>query len=249
MELVELPRSMIVLGANAVGLELAQVFARAGTHITVLELLPRIAPFEDQEISAALQDYLEEEGLEIFTGFQTTKVEKRAGRYFLVGTQDGEDMPFDAEQLLVATGRRPNTSGLGLQEAGVRLGERGEILVDETLRTENPQIYAAGDVTGQDMFVYTAAYGGMLAAENALTGAGRVYDAGYIPRITFTNPQIASAGLTEAQARQQGHAVETSTLPMSFVPARPGCPRHPRPGQVGGRRRQRSPAGGAHLSA
>lgn len=218
MELKELPRSMIVLGANAVGLELAQTFARAGTHITLLELLPRIAPFEDEEVSEALEGYLEAEGLEVFTGFQTTRVERHDGRYVLTGTQDGREMTFEAEQLLVAAGRRPNTSGMGLEEAGVKLGKRGEILVDETLRTGNPDVYAAGDVTGQDMFVYVAAYGGMLAAENALADAGRVYDAAYIPRITFTDPQVASAGLTEEQARQKGYAVKVSTLPMSFVP-------------------------------
>jgi mercuric reductase len=199
-------------------LELAQTFARAGTHVTLLELLPRIAPFEDQEISDALQVYLEAEGLEILTSFQTAGVEMRAGRYFLTGTRDGLEMTFDAEQLLVATGRRPNTTGMGLEEAGVKLGKRGEILVDETLRTENPHVYAAGDVTGQDMFVYVAAYSGGLAAENALTGFGRVYDAAYIPRITFTDPQIASAGLTEGQARQKGLAVKVSVLPMSYVP-------------------------------
>jgi len=218
MELKELPRSMIVLGANAVGLELAQTLARAGVHVTLLELLPHIAPFEDEEISQALQGYLEVEDLEIHTGFDTKRVERREGRYLLTGTQDGEEIALEAEQLLVATGRRPNTAGLGLEEAGVRLGKRGEILVDETLRTDNPHVYAAGDVTGQDMFVYTAAYAGGLAAENALAGAGRVYDAAYIPRITFTDPQIASAGLTEEQARQQGYEVKVSALPMSFVP-------------------------------
>lgn len=218
MELRELPRSLIVLGANAVGLELAQTFARAGTRVTLLELLPRIAPFEDQEISEALKGYLEEEGIEIFAGFQTRHVEKGPEGYRLTGTRGGEEIKFDAEQLLVATGRRPNTQGLGLEEAGVELGPRGEIRVDEHLQTSNPNVYAAGDVTGKDMFVYVAAYGGSLAAENALTGAGRVYEASYIPRITFTDPQVASAGLTEAQAREQGYAVEVSTLPMRFVP-------------------------------
>jgi mercuric reductase len=218
MELKELPRSMIVLGANAVGLELAQTFARAGTHVTLLELLPRIAPFEDEEISQALQSYLEEEGLEIHTSFETKRVERRDGRYLLTGAQVGEEMAFDAEQLLVATGRRPNTKGLGLGEAGVKLGTRGEILVDEHLQTSNQDIYAAGDVTGRDLFVYVAAYGGMLAAENALTGGGQVYEASYIPRITFTDPQIASAGLTEEQAREQGYEVQASTLPMAYVP-------------------------------
>jgi mercuric reductase len=107
---------------------------------------------------------------------------------------------------------------MGLEEAGVRLGPRGEILVHDLLQTHNPLVYAAGDVTGRDMFVYVAAYSGQLAAENALASAGRTYDAAYIPRITFTDPQIASAGLTEAQARAQGYEVRVSTLPMVHVP-------------------------------
>lgn len=233
MELKELPRSLIVLGANAVGLELAQTFARAGVHVTLLELLPRIAPFEEEEISAALHRCLEDEGIQVVTGFKTTRVSKQDGRYIVVGvetpwqdvsmttlspTMPPRELTFAAEQLLVATGRRPNTNGLGLERGGVKIGSRGEVLVDKTLRTDNPNIYAAGDVTGRDMFVYVAAYSGGLAAENALTGAGRVYDASYIPRVTFTDPQIASAGLTEDQARQQGYPVRTSTLPMSRVP-------------------------------
>lgn len=225
MELRERPRSLIVLGANAVGLELAQTFARAGTEVTVLELLPRIVPFEDEAISTALADYLQAEGIRITTGFQTNQAERRDGRFYLVGNQtcadagsNGRSLTFEAEQLLVATGRRPNTANMGLETAGIRLGKRGEILVNETLQTDNPFVYAAGDVTGQDMFVYTAAYAGGLAAENALTGAGRVYDTSYIPRITFTDPQVASAGLTEAQAREQGYDVQVSNLPMTHVP-------------------------------
>jgi mercuric reductase len=218
LDLRELPESMIVLGANAVGLELAQVYARAGTKLTVLELLPRIAPFEDEQISASLTEYLELEGLRIVTGFQTTSVEKSDRRYLLHGTQDEDELTFEAEQLLVATGRRPNTAGLGLEQADVQLGARGEIVVDDQLRTDNPEVYAIGDVLGRDMFVYVAAYDGILAAENALTGAGRVYDADYIARITFTDPQIASAGLTETQARERGHEVKVSTVAMEHVP-------------------------------
>lgn len=218
MDLKERPCSLIVLGANAVGLELAQTFARAGTEVTVLELLPRIVPFEDEAISTALADYLQAEGIQITTGFQTGQVERRDGRFYLVGNHNGRSLTFEAEQLLVATGRRPNTANMGLETAGIRLGKRGEILVNETLQTDNPSVYAAGDVTGRDMFVYTAAYAGGLAAENALTSAGHVYDSSYIPRITFTDPQVASAGLTEAQAREQGYEVQVSNLPMTHVP-------------------------------
>ncbi len=215
MALRVLPRSLIVLGANAVGLEQAQIFARAGVAVTVVELLPRIAPFEDEAVSAALQEALEAEGLRFETDFKTQSVTQGAGHITLTAA-DGRQVR--GEQLLVATGRRPNTRGLGLEEAGVELGPRGEILVDETLRTANPRIYAAGDVTGRDMFVYVAAYAGGLAAENALTGAGKRYRTDYIPRVTFTDPAVASAGLTEAQAREQGYEVKVSVLPMKHVP-------------------------------
>ncbi len=218
MELRELPGSLIVLGANAVGLEQAQIFARAGVAVTLVEVLPRIAPFEDEDISNALQAYLEAEGLHIVTGFHTEQVAYRNGQFTLSSHTNHEEMTLSAEQLLVATGRRPNTFGMGLAEAGIKLGKRGEILVDETLRTSNPSVYAAGDVTGENMFVYVAAYAGGLAAENALIGAGRSYEVDYIPRVTFTDPQIASAGLTEAQARQQGYEVKLSKLPMEYVP-------------------------------
>ncbi len=215
MALRELPRSLVVLGGNAVGLEQAQIFARAGSAVTVVELLPRIAPFEDEAISAALQEALEAEGIRILTAFETRQVAQRGERVVLTAA-DGRTA--EAERLLVAAGRRPNTRGLGLEAAGVETGPRGEVLVDETLRTANPAVYAAGDVTGRDMFVYVAAYAGGLAAENALTGSARRYETAYIPRVTFTDPAVASAGLTEQQAREQGYAVKTSLLPMAYVP-------------------------------
>ena len=218
MELTELPQSMIVMGANAVGLEQAQIFARAGVSVTIVELLDRIAPFEDEDISAALQGYLEEEGLQIATGYQSSQVEKGKDGYTLIGTQNEKEVKLNAEQLLVATGRRPNTGGMGLEESGIHLGKRGEIVVDETMQTANPDVYAAGDVTGRDMFVYVAAYAGGLSAENSLTGETKPYDVDYIPRVTFTDPQIASAGLTESQAIEQGYSVKVSTLPMEYVP-------------------------------
>lgn len=218
LELRELPKSMIVLGGNAVGLELAQTYARAGTYVTVLEVLPRVLPFEDEEISAALTGYLEAEGMRIVPGFRTDGVVRRDGRYELFGLKNEAEVVFEAEQLLVATGRRANTAGMGLEEAGVRLGPRGEVLVNDLLQTHNPLVYAAGDVTARDMFVYVASYAGKLAADNALTGAGKVYDASTIPRITFTDPQVASAGLTEAEARAQGRDVRTSVVTMAHVP-------------------------------
>ncbi len=162
--------------------------------------MKRIAPFEDEEISTALQGYLEDEGLQIITNFKSTKVEKNKDGYSLQGIQNGKEITLNAEQLLIATGRRPNTAGMGLEDAGVQLGRGGEIIVDKTMQTTNPDVFAAGDVTGRDMFVYVSAYAGGLSAENALTSGTRAYDADYIPHVTFTDPQIASAGLTEFQS-------------------------------------------------
>ncbi len=118
----------------------------------------------------------------------------------------------------MATGRRPRTDGLGLEEAGVQVGRRGEVVVDEHLQTTNPHVFAAGDVIGDPQYVYVAAYAGGLAAENALTGAGRIYDLTALPRVTFTDPQVASVGYTEVQARERGLAVRAVTLPLEHVP-------------------------------
>ena len=218
LALKELPRSMIVVGASAVGLELAQTYARAGTHVTVLEALPRVVPFEEPEIGQALADYLREEGLTVWPGVTITQVSREPGRYRVTFQADEATKTVEAEQLLVATGRRANTAGLGLEEAGVALGRRGEIQIDEHARTTNSDIYAAGDCTGDPMFVYVAAYEGTLAAENALTGDRRRLDLTTLPRVTFTDPQVAAVGLTEEQARQAGYEVKTSLLPLEHIP-------------------------------
>ncbi len=219
MERHHLPRSMIVMGANAVGLELAQVFARAGCYVTVIELLDRIAPFEDEAISQALTQYLEEEGIAILTGVKTQRVDRTQQGYRLqVTLADGSKAVLEAEELLVATGRRPNTSNMGLEEAGVELGRRGEIQINDYAQTTNPDIYAAGDCADLPMFVYVAAHSGTVAAENALNGNHRTLDLEALPKVTFTDPQVASAGLTEAQAREEGYDVKVSELPLKYVP-------------------------------
>jgi len=141
------------------------------------------------------------------------------GRNYLVYAEiNGAGEICSAGQLLVATGRRPNTSGFGLEEAGVTLGGRGEIVVNEHLQTSNPDIYAAGDCIGDPMYVYVAAYAGGLAAENALSGVGKVFDLTALPHVTFTDPQIAGVGLTERQAKAKGLHVQTAVLPLEHVP-------------------------------
>ena len=212
------PRELAVIGGNAIGLELGQYFARMGSRVTIVELLPRIAPFEEPEVSERLAAALAGEGIEILAGANVESVTTAGGRKRLEIAFEGARRTLEVDELLVATGRRPNTAGLGLESAGVALDARGAIVVDEYLRTTNEHVYAAGDVSGAPQFVYVAAYEGALAAENALDGAGRRVDLSALPRVTFTSPQVAAVGLTEQQAREAAYAVKTSVLSLEHVP-------------------------------
>ncbi len=218
LEVTEVPKRLVVIGANAIGLELGQFFVHVGAEVTFVDVAERIAPFEEPEVSAGLAAVLESQGATIHTGAQVLGV-KRGENHVTVSMQVGEH-PFDlvADEVLVATGRRPNTEGLGLEVAGVELDGRGAMVVGNDLRSANPRIYGAGDVTGAPQFVYVSAYEGALAVDNALLGLERTTDFTGLPRVTFTSPQVASAGLTEAQAVAAGYVVETSVLPLSAVP-------------------------------
>ncbi|MEZ5318160.1 MAG: mercury(II) reductase [Vicinamibacterales bacterium] len=218
LSLTTLPASMIVIGGSAVGLEIAQLYARLGTRVTVLEAMSTLVPAEDADVGAALTGYLQAEGLDVRTGVSVGGVTRNDGTYRVEATTDLGTETFEAEHLLIATGRRANTRDFGLESAGIELGEKGEILVNEYLQTARPEVYAAGDVIGDPMFVYVAAYGGTLAAENALRGNARRYDLSALPRVTFTDPQVASVGVTEDGAQRDGLDVIAARLPLSYVP-------------------------------
>ncbi|MEX0699451.1 MAG: mercury(II) reductase [Acidimicrobiia bacterium] len=218
LDLTELPTELIVVGANAIGLELGQLFLHLGSEVTFVEALDRVAPFEEPEISAALGEHLESLGARVFTSATATKAGRSGERRWLEIVNAGQTRRLEADQLLVATGRRASTAGLGLEAAGVDTDRRGHIVVDDRMATTNPKVFAAGDVTDLPQFVYVAARSGAIAAEHALRGTGRRIDLATMPRITFTSPQIASVGLTEAQAKEAGHQVITSLLPLDAVP-------------------------------
>jgi mercuric reductase len=215
MGLEVLPGSMVVLGGNATGLELAQLFARLGTDVTVVETAGRLAPFEEPEVSAAIEEAFAAEGITVRTSATVSAVGRDGGRYRITVDGGGD---LSSQRLLVATGRRPVTAGLGLAGVGVKTGPRGEVVVDEQLRAGNPRIWAAGDVTGHPQLVYVAAAHGAMVADNALADAGRSVDYRHLPRVVFTSPAIGVAGLTAAEATAAGFACESRVLPLSQLP-------------------------------
>lgn len=216
LDLAELPESLIVIGAGVIGCELGQMFARMGTKVTLLCRSTVLAGAEP-EISAALESYLKDEGLNVHSGSTYESIKQDDGVH-LQYHHDGEVRHLSAEHVLLATGRKANTAGLGLEEMGIKLADNGGIVVDEFMQTNVPGIYAAGDVTGTDMFVYMAAYGAKLAAQNAILGNQKRYNNSSMPAVVFTDPQYATVGLTEAQAKSKGINVKTSVLDLEHVP-------------------------------
>ncbi|MEE9223269.1 MAG: FAD-dependent oxidoreductase, partial [Thermoplasmata archaeon] len=191
------PESMIVIGGRALGLEFAQMYQRLGTKVMLLQRSPRILPEHEPEISQQLEGYLKEEGMDVHTGLQILSVKRKGGTKIVrVKTSEGEK-EFEGESLLLATGRTPNTPGLNLQTTGVEV-KKGFVKTNLEMRTSVPTIFAAGDVVGTPMLETVAGKEGYIAAENAIKGTGMKIDYSSVPRAVFTDPAVASVGLTDA---------------------------------------------------
>ena len=196
----ELPAKIAVVGAGPVGLELAQVFCRLGAEVHVCERLPRILAAEDPDCAAALQGLLEAEGITFHLGSEAMRAE-RSGAGKAIATAGGARLEVD--EIFVATGRRPATEGLDLDRAGVRTAG-GAVVVDGTLRTSNPRVWAAGDVTGGLQFTHVAEYMAKTALRNALVPGSKTVDYADVPSVTYTDPEIAHVGLTQGEAEALG---------------------------------------------
>lgn len=222
MELTELPASLLILGGGYIALELGQFFARMEVDVTILERSARVLNDEEPEVSHTLTALLREDGVRIIPHVSVSAVQGDEREVVVAATVAGRPHEFRAAKLLVASGRAPNTDGLGLEPLGVRLDADGAVIVDDELRTTAPHIWAAGDVLGQQqgsqMATPVGARDGGIAASNALTGAHQRANHRVIPRAIFTDPPVGLVGLTDYQANAAGITCDCNTIPLSAVP-------------------------------
>lgn len=210
----KLPASVIIIGAGAIGLEFSTIWNSYGSQVTLVEMLPRIAPLEDEEVSAELTRTFTRRGIKCLAETRVLGVEKTAsGVQVTVSGKDGE-MKLEAEQALVAIGFRPNSANLGLEEIGVELSERGHIRVNDRMETSIPGIWAVGDVTGKLLLAHVASAQGILCAEAIAGMETKPLDYTMIPRATYSQPQVASFGLSERQAVESGKSVKVGRFPF-----------------------------------
>src|SRR5271155_459106 len=215
LDLKEVPKSMGIIGGGAVGVEFASCFHRFGTKVTLFEMLPRIVPLEDEDVSKELERLFKKSGIRVETGAKVENIQKLdAGVRFSAAFADGKREDFDVETLLVAVGRKPATAGLGLENPRVEM-DRGFVKVDGYQQTAEPGIYAIGDIVGTTpLLAHVATAEGMIAIGHMAGKAVTPINKNRIPNATYTEPGIGSVGLTEAQARAQGDKVKVGKFPF-----------------------------------
>lgn len=216
LSLTSVPKSLVVIGGGAVGLEFASMFRRFGSEVTVIEMLPRIAPVEDEDVSKELERNFRKQKIRVETGAKAENIERtETGVKLTLTTGDGKSEIIEAEKLLVAVGRKPNTESIGLENTRVKL-ERGFIQVDANQQTAEPGVYAIGDVVaGTPQLAHVATREGMIAVAHIAGKPAVPVNRNRIPGCTYTEPGIGSVGLTEAQARAQGRKVKVGRFPFA----------------------------------
>jgi dihydrolipoamide dehydrogenase len=211
----ELPGSIVIAGAGAIGVEFAYVLRNYGVDVTIVEFLDRVVPLEDEEVSAELARRYRRLGVKMLTGTRVESIDDSGPKVRITVSKDGEQQVLEADKVLQAIGFKPRVEGYGLENTGVKLTERGAIDIDGYCRTNVPHIYAIGDVTAKLLLAHAAEAMGVVAAETIGGAETMELDYTMIPRATFCQPQIASFGLTEAQAREQGYDVKVAKFPFT----------------------------------
>ena len=210
----KLPASAVVIGAGAIGAEFSTIWNSYGTEVHLIEMLPNILPLEDVEVSIELEKAFKKAGINVLAGHKVESVEKTENGVKVTVSNDDNQIVIEAEQALVAIGFRPNTAGLGLEEIGVNLDQKGNIVIDEKMATNVPGIYAVGDVTGKLLLAHVASRQGVLCADSI---AGKeIHPINYqmVPSATYCHPQVASFGMTEQEAIEAGYKVKVGKFPF-----------------------------------
>ncbi len=216
LELDRVPKSMIVMGSGAVGVEFASVYARFGCETTVVEFMPRIVPVEDEEVSKELARSFKKQGIKIETGIKLEKLEKSKKGVKATGKNDkGADVSFEAEMFLVAVGRMPYLENLGLENTQVKVSERGTVEVNEYCETAEPNIFAIGDVIATPWLAHLASKEGIMVVEKIAGKKVEPINMRLVPNCTYCDPEVASVGLTEAKAKEEGYDVKVGKFPFS----------------------------------
>jgi dihydrolipoamide dehydrogenase len=212
------PGTLFIVGAGAIGMEFADVYASYGTKVTVVEALDRILPLEDAEISKFMERTYVKRGMEIHTSarFESAKVSK-TGVKVAFKDKAGTTHTRDVDYVLSAVGRVPNSSGIGLETAGVKVSDRGFIVVDDHMRTNVPGVYAIGDVAGNQLLAHKASHEGIVCVEHIAGKGHGTVDYANVPNCTYCHPEVASVGLTEEQAKAKGHDIEVGKFPWVGV--------------------------------
>jgi len=213
--LKDIPKRIVIIGGGAVGTEWATMFAAFGSEVTVVELLPNLLPLEDEDMGRTLARSFQKRGMKILTSSTVAKIEK--GLKVTITDKDGKNPQLvEADNVLIGVSRRPNTIDLNLEKAGVETDKRGYINVDDQLRTNVPNVFAIGDVVGKIQLAHVATHMGLIAA-GAIAGHDEKMDYKAVPAATFTHPEVASVGLTEAKAREAGHDVVIGKFPFAAL--------------------------------
>lgn len=219
LKLKKQPKSLIIIGGGPLGLEFAQMYARMGTKVTIIQSAPRLMMPAEPELSLRLQEILKSEDIEVFVGAKVNEVKKTKGLKTILFQVGGKKLSVRAEEILIATGKTPNTDGLNLAAAGVKLNDKKAIVVTKDYFTSTSHIYAVGDVAALPMRLETTAgKEGTYAAENALTGSSKSINYDAVPWTVFTDPELAGVGLTDAEAIKRGIACSCRTVSFSNVP-------------------------------